>query len=152
MRLLALLLACAVSASAAELTLVRVFTGWRDAASFKRISEYFNGREDTGGEIVVRTQPAVRDGYYFLVRTQNAGAPVDAKLVFHVVLPDSPAPKPFAFTARIPSGSAVLNLGITGADWPARDVVAAAWKLQVLGPAGDPLAVSQSYLWENPGK
>lgn len=152
MRLLALFLACSLSASAADVSLVRVFTGWRDAASFKRISEYFTGRENTAGETVLRTQPAARSGYYFLVRTDNDRAPFAATLAIQVVLPNSPEPRLFKFPVDLPAGNAVYNLGLTGTDWPDREVDAVAWKLELLGSGGEVLAARTSYLWEKPAK
>lgn len=152
MRVLALLLvlAATTAATAAEVKIVRVFTGWRDAASFKRISEYFTGRESTGGEIVLRTRPEARGGYYFLVRTANAGAAVEANFVLHVVTPASNQPRVFRFTAPLPAGKAVYQLGLTGADWPDSETDAMAWKLVLADAAGTPLAEAKSYLWEKP--
>jgi hypothetical protein len=152
MRVLALFLALVVSASAADVRIVRVFSGWRDAASFKRISEYFTGRENTGNEVVVRSQPRERGGYYFLVRTDNRGAATPAKFVFQVVLPDAPEARTFTFLTELPGGKTVFNFGVTGADWPDATIDAVAWKLDVLTAAGEPLAVEKSYLWERPGK
>jgi hypothetical protein len=48
-----------------EINLIRTFTGWREAASFKRISEYFDGQENTQGEVVLRSQPDQRGGLLF---------------------------------------------------------------------------------------
>ena len=152
MRFLALLLALSVSASAADLRIVRVFSGWREAGSFKRISEYFTGRENTGGEVVLRTRPEQRGGYYFLVRTRNAGAAFEGSLDFQVVLPNSPQPRVFKFRATVPAGDAVFNLGITGTDWPGRDTDAVAWKLDLRNSAGESLATEKSYLWEKPAQ
>ncbi|MBA4137286.1 MAG: hypothetical protein C0518_08225 [Opitutus sp.] len=152
MRVLALFLALVVSASAADLKIVRVFTGWRDGASFKRISEYFTGRENTGGQVVIRTQPAERSGYYFLVRLENSGPAQPAKFVFHVVLPASPRPRTFKFPAQLPAGKTVFNFGLTGTDWPDPGTSAMAWKLDVLDDAGATLVTEQSYLWEKPGQ
>ncbi len=152
MRSLALFLALAVTAAAADVRIVRVFTGWRDAASFKRISEYFDGRENTGGEVVLRTQPAERGGYYFLVRTENKGAPFAATFAFQVVFPDQPEPRTFTFKADVPAGQTVFNFGLTGTDWPDAKVSAAAWKLDLRDAAGAAVATEKSYLWERPGK
>ncbi|MBA3848543.1 MAG: hypothetical protein C0502_00925 [Opitutus sp.] len=155
MRFLALFLAlasAASAASAADLRIVRVYSGWRDAGSFKRISEYFTGRENTGGEIVVRTHPEQRAGYYFLVRTRNTGAPFDGRFEFQVVLPNSPQPRAFRFPAAVPAGEAVFHLGVTGADWPDSKTGAVAWKLDLRNAAGEPLAAQQSYLWEKPSQ
>jgi len=149
MRLLALFLTLVLSASAAEVRIVRVFTGWRDAASFKRISEYFTGRENTGGQIVVRTQIADRGGYYFLVRTANSGEAFIARFRIAVVLPNSHEPRIFNFDTPLPAGQKVFNLGITGSDWPS-DAEAVAWKLELLDAQGKVIATEQSYLWEKP--
>lgn len=153
MRALALVLAfaAAAAASAAEVKIVRVYTGWRDAASFKRISEYFSGRENTGGEIVVRSQPEERGGYYFLVRTANAGAARTVRFVLHVVTPEATQPRLFRLNSTLPAGQAVHQLGLTGTDWPDREVDAMAWKLEIIDDAGSAVfAEAKSYLWEKP--
>ena len=133
-----------------ELTIVRVFTGWRDAASFKRIAEYFDGQEHTGGRIVLRTHPDQRAGYYFLVRTANPGAAQAVKFSLLLSLPGEPKPKTVAFTADLPAGAAVLDLGLTGADWPDAKTNPVAWKLDLLAADGRVLATEKSYLWEKP--
>ena len=151
MRLLAFLAAlCAVTASAAELKIVRVYTGWRDAGSFKRISEYFTGRENSRDQVVIRTQPRERGGYYFLVRTDNRGAATEARIMLHVVTPASNVPREFAFRTTLPAGKTVFNLGLTGADWPNAEVDAVAWRLEIFDPEGELLASEKSYLWEKP--
>lgn len=150
--LVALLCSVPALAGAAEhpLQVVRVFTGWREAASFKRIGEYFDGRERTGGEVVLRSQPAERGGYYFLIRLTNPAATTAATLKLEVVLPGTPKPQVFSFPASVPAGSAVFNVGLTGADWPGHEVNPVAWRLQVLAADGQVLAASQSYVWEKP--
>ena len=140
----------AVSASAGELTIARVFTGWRDAASFKRISEYFDGKENTGGQLMLRTHADQRAGYYFLVRTANPGAPLAVKFVLLLILPSEPKPRTFSFAADLRAGETVLNLGLTGADWPDAKTNPVAWKLDVLAADGRVLATEKSYLWEKP--
>ncbi len=75
-----------VAASAQQpLTIKRVYTGWREAASFKRISEYFNGQENTHGEAMLRTQPGERGGFYFLVRVENPGPAHSIKTLLHII-------------------------------------------------------------------
>ncbi len=150
MRILALFLALTVSATAADLRIVRVFTGWRDAGSFKRISEYFTGVENTGGQIVVRTRPGQRAGYYFLVRTENAGPAVDVKAVVEIVLPGSQRTRSFTFPISLTPGKAVYNLGLTGEDRPDAEADVVAWKLTVISGTDETLATEKSYLWEKP--
>ena len=50
-------------ARAADVELTRVWPAWRSAESFERISEYFDGQENTGRHTVLRTQPNARAGY-----------------------------------------------------------------------------------------
>lgn len=150
--LFALVPAYAGAAAASDVKIVRVFTGWRDAASFKRISEYFTGRENTGGEVVIRSQPAQRGGYYFLVRTANSGPPFVGTFRFVVVMPDAPDARTFTFQADVPTGQTVYNFGLTGGDWPNPETSASAWKVELHNATGATLASEQSYLWEKPGK
>ena len=61
---LALLLGSAGLVRAAEVEFVRVWPGWRDSQSFERISEYFTGQENTGSQVVLRSHPEIRPGFY----------------------------------------------------------------------------------------
>jgi len=130
--------------------IAHVYFGWRDADSFKRIAEYFDGREHTGGQVILRTHPKQRSGYYFLARLAHTGAPVETRLVLQIITPEAAAPKVFQFSATLPDHDIVLNLGLTGADWPDKSVNVVAWKLEVLGPGDKLLATETSYLWDKP--
>jgi hypothetical protein len=44
----------------------------------------------------------------------------------------------------------MLNLGLTGPDWPDLKVNPVAWKLDILTADGKRLASEKSYLWEKP--
>jgi hypothetical protein len=135
----------------APLTLVRVWPGYRNAESFDRISEYFTGRENTGRQVILRTQPAARAGYYFLVRLENSGAVVaGAVFELHVIAPTSPDPQLFTFKADVPAGSHAFDLGVTGTDWSGPKASAVAWFLTVRAPDGTELAQRQSFLWAMP--
>jgi len=133
-----------------DLTVIRVFTGWRDAASFKHISEYFNGRENTHGEVVLRTHPEQRGGYYFLVRLANPGAIVPVKINLQLITPTDTKLRVHSFALDLSSGETVLNLGFTGADWPDAKANPVAWKLDVVAADGRVLATEKSYLWDKP--
>lgn len=130
--------------------IARVFTGWRTADSFKRISEYFSGRENTRDSTVLRTQPGERAGFYFYVRAVNEGAPVAVKINVTVIKADTTTPKTYAFATELPSGKTILNLGLTGADWPGADAHPVAWKIDFQSADGRELATKGSYLWERP--
>ena len=140
--------------AAADLTIVRIWPGYRTAESFERISEYVGKDEDARNHFILRTQPDVRAGYYFLLRFKNTGAAItDAKIELQVITPFAPEPKTYNFSSTLAPGSHVLNLGLTGADWPGKpkdEVVA--WKLRLLSPSGTELGKAQSYLWSLPDK
>lgn len=140
----------AVAASAADLTVVPVSTGWREAESFKRISEYFSGKENTGGQVILRTHPDQRSGYYFLMRLNHTGNTINAQAVLQVITPDSATPRTFKFETSLAAGKTMLNLGLTGADWSDLKTNPVAWKLDLLTADGQLLASEHSYLWENP--
>jgi hypothetical protein len=146
------LLAVAVaSASAADLTIVRVFTGWRDGASFKRISEYLDGKENTGGATILRTHPEQRTGYYFLLRLANTGAPIKVQFQLQLIEPGVAAPRTTVFPAEIRSGSGAYQLGLTGPEWQDTKAQPVAWRLLVIATDdGRILATEKSYLWEKP--
>ena len=138
-------------AQSAPLTLVRVWPGYRNTESFDRISEYFTGRENPSRETILRTQPAVRAGFYFLVRLENPGAVVaGAVFELHIISPTSPDAQLFTFKADLPAGSHAFNLGVTGTDWPGPKASAVAWFLTVRAPDGTELAQRQSFLWAMP--
>lgn len=156
MRLLlaVLLFATALApARAAGVEFVRVWPGWRDADSFRRISEYFTGKENTGSQVMLRTHTEVRDGFYFLTRIKNADAAVaGAKFVLHLITPEKPETKLYTFPVAVPAGQTVFQLGLTGTDWAGPKVHPVAWKLELLTADDKLLASEQSFLWEKPAK
>jgi hypothetical protein len=133
-----------------DVQIKRTFFGWREAASFKRISEYFTGKENTGGEIVLRTHPEQRSGYYFLVRVSNEGAPAAARIALQVVIPGSAGPKLFTFKTVLPAKVSVFDLGLTGADWPDRHLNAVAWRINIIDDSERTLATAKTFLWDKP--
>ena len=141
--------ALVASATASEVTIARVFSGWRDAESFKRISEYFTGKENTGGDNVLRTHPDQRAGFYFLVRATNPGAPTSIKISVDVITPTDNKPKTYSFSADLKTGTTVLNIGLTANDWPDAKANPVAWKIELIADDGHVLTGAKSYLWEN---
>ena len=148
---LVLLLALPVHGQDSRIEIVRVFTGWQDASSFERISEFFNGRENSGGIPVLRSRPAERAGYYWLVRLKNGDAALaGANFELQVITPASPEARIFAFPASIPAGRSLIRLGLTGADWPGARVRPVAWQLSLLTADGRTVVARQSFLWAMP--
>ena len=111
------------------ITIARVFTGWKEGSSFKRISEYFTGKENTGGIIVLRTHADQRSGFYFFVRAANSGAPTAVKINVELIAPTDNKPKTHSFSADLKSGQNLLDLGLTADDWPDAKANPVAWKI-----------------------
>ncbi len=153
MRLPALFLLFAAlisSAFAADGRVVRLQTGYRTTASFQRLSEFLTGRENTGKETVLRSQPAARQGYYWFLRLENVGAALTGSTFeLQVISPASPESKTFTFNAPVPHGTHVFNVGLTGSDWPDPEAAPVAWQLRVRSSAGE-LISTQSFLWSKP--
>jgi hypothetical protein len=147
----ALAISLCLSARAADVEFVRVWPGWQDADSFRRISEYFTGVENTGGIIIRRSQPDIRSGFYFLVRVKHPRvALTGARFVLHFIAPYAPEPQEKAFTVDAPPGEHVFDLGLTGGDWTGRHAHLVAWKLELLSADGLSLASAESFLWSKP--
>jgi hypothetical protein len=137
-------------ARAADVELTRVWPAWRSAESFERISEYFDGQENTGRHTVLRTQPNARAGYYFLIRAKAAANTTGAKFVLQIITPEAPEPKTHTFPITLGPKEAVFDIGLTGTDWAGRKAHAVAWRLSVVNAEGRELASQQSFLWSNP--
>ena len=152
---LALGLAFTHHLAAADLTAVRVWPAYRTADSFERISEFFNGQENSSGQTLVRSQPNIRDGFYFLTRIKNTGpAIMDVRIEVSVIMPASPEPRRitrFAATT-VPTGNHVFQIGLTGTDWPDAQVQPVAWQIRILDTEGRELLREQSFLWSQPAK
>jgi len=152
-RLVLLALLPAAFVSAADLELVRVYTGWSSTESFHRLGEYFGGKENNGDISVLRTQPADHSGYYWLVRLKNKSSPLPgSRFELQVISPAAPEPKTFTFAVNIASGGSVYRLGVTGPDWPGAKSRPVAWQLRLLAADGTTLLARESFLWERPTK
>ena len=137
-------------ARAADVELTRVWPAWRSAESFERISEYFDGQENTGRHTVLRTQPNARAGYYFLIRAKAAANTTGTKFVLQIITPEAPEPKTHTVPITLGPKEAVFDIGLTGTDWAGRKTHAVAWRLSVVNAEGRELASQQSFLWSNP--
>lgn len=118
---------------------------------FKRIAEYWTGKENTGGRLILRSDADERSGYYFtLILNQKlkklprgtvvlgefyAGASLDVQS-YEFPLPN-----------RLPKNKEIF-IGLTGEDAPADQRAPAAWRFTLKAPSGEVLAQKQSYLWE----
>ena len=136
-----------------SLDIVRVWSGYREAKSFKRISEYFSGKENTGGQIILRSQSDDRSGFYFTIRVQTPNTtnlPV-SKIRLEIITPEAPTAKTFDFELTpVDKANALLLLGLTGSDWPKPEENPVAWKFSFLNEEDEIVGEEKSYLWELP--
>ena len=132
--------------------IVRILPAYKTDRDFERISEYFTGKENESGSIMLRSRKENRNGYYLSVRVKTPVALPGTRIVLHMIQPDDGREvREYAFSVDLEKGSHLLNIGVTGEDWrvsPRRAPVA--WKLVFLDSSGTPLASEQSYLWEKP--
>ena len=147
---LCLLLLAAALPVWSDVTLVRVWPGYRTAESFTGIGEYFGRPEPTQGRLVLRSQPQERAGYYWLVRLRADEGDAVAAVELAFVRPGEAQPemRRFAVTGR--RGSQVLHLGLTGSDWADPTHRPLAWRIRVLDASDAVLAEEESFLWSLP--
>lgn len=149
-RLVTALLLTLPALAPAAVTVVHVWPTQRSADSFRRISEYVDGTENSGRETVLRTRPDARDGCYFLTRTKADTPVAGATLVLEIVLPGSPEVHTYPFSVDVPAGRRVFQVGVTGTDWPDTQTRPAAWRVTIRSADGALLADSPSFLWSVP--
>ena len=148
-RILVLLLIAFPATAARATEITRVWTEWRDAGSFVRLSELVDGKENPGSEIYLRSQPDSRDGFYFLVRLAVA-TPIDGTFEARVIMPGKMKPVSYKFPASVKGGSSVYQIGLTGSDWPDRKVKPVAWRISLLDSSGKEIVAKESFLWSPP--
>jgi hypothetical protein len=154
--LLALLsLLCASCASTRKQTvtsvdIVEIKPRYIEAESFKRITEYMTGAEHKGRRVIIRTDAAERSGFYFTlvfnqdVRDLPQGTVVEGE--FFTPQSRDALKHSFELPSKRPKTKEIF-IGLTGADWPDKDAVPAAWRFTIKDANGDTLETKQSYLW-----
>lgn len=136
--------------NAAGVEFERIWPGYRDAASFTGIGEYFGGSENTRGRTVLRSTPGERAGFYWLIRTKG-NAPTDhATLRIEFRRPGTTTVETQSFPFQLPARSRPIYAGLTGADWPDATTRPTAWRIQLLNADGTVLAEQSSFLWRDP--
>lgn len=143
-----------VTSAAPEKIALRYVT-WKvePATDFQRISEYFDGEENTGGDTIVRSQKNDRRGLYFILALEwSAKLPDGAVAMVDFVSSEGGEPKHHAFLippVDKPAHLREIRLGFTGKDWPEiRKARPVAWKITLRDAKSlDVIATAQSYLW-----
>jgi hypothetical protein len=139
--------------AADPLRIAHIWTSYRDARSFIGLSEHFTDKESSGRALVFRSQPDVRDGFYFTIRLAAAASSTvpDGRIVLQVIAPDAETPRTFEFPFASGGKRKLLcEVGLTGTDWPHGKTLPLAWKLEIKDAAGAVLVARESFLWAKP--
>ncbi len=135
------------------LEIVNAYPQFMEEQSFQRISEFFSGVEKAGPYLIVRTQPQVRGGEYFVITLDQRvrSLPEGTQIILEVVRPDSHSLT--AYTLELPEkrpNTRQIYAGITGSEWPDSAIRPLAWKISFINSQGTVIAEKQSYLWTYP--
>ena len=120
---------------------------------FVRVSEYFTGKENTSGRVIVRSNETERDGLYVLLALDfpdKDSQPKPYKLVLQIL--DSESLDPVTYSFLLPDHAITqgeLWLGLTGEDWPTPKKKIMAWHLAVQAKDDSILTNNQSFLWSH---
>mgnify|MGYP000442257302 CR=1 FL=1 len=133
----------------AEVEFERVWPGYRSAESFTTISEYFGSAPAGNNREALRTQPAARDGYYWLARTRSKTAHPGSTLRVEVTREGETEPTAYAFDLDVKTGSNAVFVGLTGTDWADPDAAPIAWRISLVDADGNLLVSRNSFLWNH---
>ena len=121
--------------------------------NFKRISEYFDQKENSSGHIILRTQQSARAGYYFIISLQQStlAALTDSSIELHYIKQGEHLHILETFTLPTPiPNSREIWLGLTGAQAVETDEAIMAWKIVIKKTDGSIIDSKESFLWKSP--
>ena len=114
--------------------------------AFTRISEYFNGVEDSGNRTIIRSDSNARTGHY-ITFTLSARYEID-HFKLEVYEPGSPEVKDYLFQPESSiDPTRPIYLGLTGEKWLEKANPPVAYKLSLIGRNGEVLQSASSFLW-----
>ena len=137
----------------AEMEIKSVYHQFLKTEYFQRINEFFTGVENQGRRVIVRTQPDNREGEYFVLSLNQSvrSLPEIAEIKIEIFTSESANKKDYVLT--LPPGRAKTRdifAGITGGDWPGKEVKILAWRLTIQDADGRSIAKKESFLWKSP--
>lgn len=119
--------------------------------AFLRISEYFDGKENTGNRLICRSKPDIRAGLYIVLSLKESTRKLPSDLVARWQVISPKGPNPVEHRIAVPNDrprGKDLFVGLTGSDWPDPEVRPVAWKFTLETSEGKVLLARKSYLWE----
>lgn len=114
--------------------------------SFTRISEYFNGIEDPGHRIILRSEKGRKTGHYVSFEVTKSYPVAHFKLEVFAHGAKEPTDYQFVPDAAIHPAKPIF-LGLTGTDWLDKKEPPVAYKLSLVGKDGATLVSQRSFLW-----
>lgn len=115
---------------------------------FTRISEYFTGIEDTGGDTIFRTNECGREGIYLVICLNRSVSRLSegAFLRFRYVLSDGMGEEEMVFEIDPRCGNTSwIYVGVTGPDYHGACQYLKAWQIEIC--SGEERVIRSSYLW-----
>lgn len=130
----------------------KVQVRYKPEETFKRISEYFTGKENQGNRLIVRIPNDERAGLYWIIQLDQSvkNLPEGAQLRIDFFRQGSATVESRTYPLSNKRDVKTIFAGITGNDWKAEDPKPTAWRLEVLDKDGQALDTKQSYLWRYP--
>lgn len=132
----------------AELTIVS--TNHRDADSFKRLSEFFTGKESPGRYAILRTVPSRRDGFYIsLLGKDKTRLSSVATVRIRFVRPNEQNTESIDLPVSSITKRRIL-VGMTEREWEGVNERPVAWKIELLDSNNRLVDQAKSFLWTEP--
>lgn len=146
--MLAMLLPPTLSAGIAEVIGQRY-----ERADLVRLSEYFTGEENTAGRFFVRAEPAIREGLYLIVQTEDELPfyPAGTTITVEVVTSANTLPLSLGYVVT-PAAEETdrLYFGLSGLGPIKSSSTLLAWRVSLVDPEGTTIDSEESFLWRAP--
>ena len=144
------ILATAATQVPGTVEIKRVFPVYKTTRDFKRISEYFTDKEETGNRIIVRSDAEHREGTYFILHLGDElqKVPSGAKARLEIIIPEQV--KPVVQDFALPDdreGKSEIFLGMTHEPFRYPEQQITAWRVTLNDKEGNELAMRKSFLW-----
>ncbi len=141
----------ALAADEQPVSLRQVYYRYIPAESFERISEFFDGVENTGRRKILRSDNESRAGFYYILRIRpdwNVLAQGSILRVRYIPVGQvQPLTYDFELKDQLREWRGEVFFGLTGKQWQGKSEQPIAWKLELLDNTGKVLVSKQSMLW-----
>lgn len=118
-----------------------------DADSFKRVSEYFTGKESEGRYHILRSDDTRRDGFYVsLLAEEKSDIKRVSKIRIQFVRPGTQDVEQREFT-QLSLHKPRLLVGLTESEWLDTNSRPVAWKIDLIDSDDLTIESAKSFLW-----